>query len=285
MALNDYETSTERGQPVELFKFVHGDGPNSYYAYTNAEQAIVHDGITYEPLPSEREKIKTKGRGEAQELSIDVPLTAGIAELFRVFPPARVVHIFIRQGHVPNADDPVEFATGENFPVIWVGRVLASSRSGDRATLTCESSAAGMKRVGLRLHYQWPCPLALYSKRCGADKEAAKIATTASTVSANQLTLPVDWNGVWLPAHFLGGLAEWDTEHGREVRTILRVVGSDTLKLNAAATGLSNGDPVDLYLGCPHTLTGCGDLHSNRPNYGGHPFIPLDNPVGKNNHT
>lgn len=284
MALNDYETSAERGQPVELYTFTYGENAGRYHAYTNAENAITHEGVTYETLPIKRGKIKTKGRADGREISIDVPLYAGIAELFRIFPPGRTVTATIRQGHAPSADDPVGFEFGQNFEVIWVGRVLESRRNGNRATLTCESAAAGMKRVGLRLHYQWPCPLALYSTRCGANKAASKV-TTTGTGSGSDIILPAAWNGAFAAADFIGGLVEWASVDGREYRTILRVRDATTLLLNAAANNLPDGDPVDVFLGCPHTLAACTSLHSNAVNFGGQPFIPLINPVGKNNHT
>ncbi len=283
MALNNYETSQERGQPVELYRFVYGTNTGREYAYTNAEQNILHGGVTYLALPLTRDKIKTKGRADGKEITVEVPMTSGVSELFRIFPPGRVVTLTIRQGHVASPDDPTGFDEGENFPVIWTGRVLESRRNDNTTSLTCESSESGMKRVGLRRHYQWPCPLVLYSARCAADKDAAKTTTTATTISGNTLTLPAAWYGANTATDFLGGLVEWDSEDGRETRTIIRA-GETTITLNATPTGLGDGDGIDLFLGCPHTLTGCTELHNNTVNYGGQPFIPLVNPVGKNNH-
>lgn len=282
--MNAYETSAERGQPVELYKFVYGTEAGREYFYTNADQDITVSGDVYKAIPLDRDKIKTKGRAEGKEITVEVPMTSEIAELFRIFPPGRVVTVTIRQGHLPTGDGFDAPDDGTNFPVIWTGRVLESRRNDNSATLTCESSESGMKRVGLRRHYQWPCPLVLYSTRCGADKDAAKRQTTASAITGNSLTLPSGWNGASAVGSFLGGLVEWDSANGREFRTIIGVSG-DVLKLNAAPSGLAVSDDVDVFLGCPHTLEACGTLHDNEVNYGGQPFIPLKNPVGKNNHT
>jgi len=284
MAITEYENSTQRGQPVELYQFIYGEGAGQHYAYTNADTEITHNAIVYTPTPTNRDKIKTKGRGESDEITIQVPLYAEIAELFRVFPPGRIVTATVRQGHQPNPDDPAEFLAGEQFPVVWVGRVLESRRNGANADLTCDSSQAGMKRVGLRLHFQWSCPLALYSTRCGADKDAARTTTTA-TASANQMTFASGWNGAIDPINYIGGLVEWDGPEGREYRTIYRIVDATTVVLNAVPRGFVDNDPIDVFLGCPHTVTGCRTLHNNAVNYGGHHLIPLANPVGKNNHT
>ena len=67
-----------------------------------------------------------------------------------------------------------QFLAGEQFSVVWTGQVLESQRSGSVASLNCENAQTGMKSVGLRLHYQWPCSLALYSTRCRANKEDAR---------------------------------------------------------------------------------------------------------------
>ena len=210
-------------------------------------------------------------------------MTSAVAELFRVFPPGRVVNMIIRQGHVANLDDPDSWAD-DSFDVIWTGRVLQANRKSNSTVLTCENSEAGMKRVGLRRHYQWACPLVLYGARCNADKDAASVSGVVSSISGNAITLYAAWEGAFTGTDFAGGLFEWDSLDGREYRTILSVAGN-VIKLNATTVDLAVDDAVDLALGCPHTLTGCNDLHNNAINYGGQPFIPLKNPVGKNNHT
>ena len=68
MALNDYESSEERGQPVELYQFIYGENPTDFYAYTNADWQITHDSIDYEPLPLTRDKINSKGKLDGKPL-------------------------------------------------------------------------------------------------------------------------------------------------------------------------------------------------------------------------
>jgi len=285
MALNDYETSKDRGQPVELYKFIYGTGPSSFYAFTDGDTPVIHGGITYEPTPTLRDAIKSSGSFESMSLSIEVPLSSLIAELFRVAAPIRVVSVIIRQGHIPNASDPAGYATGENFPVAWAGRVLEANRGDVSCTLSCEAGAAGMSQPGLRQNYQLTCSVALYGSRCGASKVAAKTATTVSAINGNRVTLPVGWLGARTAFDYIGGLLEWDTPDGRELRTILRVETLRTLVLTGATRGLVVGGAVDVFLGCAHTVAACEGLHNNIVNYRGQPFIPTDNPVGKNNHS
>lgn len=289
MAVNDYESSQHRGQPVELYKFIYGTEAGREYCYTNADEDVTfNDGggdQVYTAIPISRDGIKTEGRGESNELSVEVPMTSDVAELFRAFPPGRPVSLIIRQGHIPNEDptDPDDWLDND-FPVIWTGRCLQSNRKDNTVVLTGETSEAGMKKVGLRRHYQWACPLVLYGDRCGADKAAATVTGTIASISGNTLTMQAGWQGAKAPSNFLGGFIEWFSTDGTEYRTIIGVNGND-IKLNNSPSGLAALDTVDLVLGCPHTLTGCTDVHDNVINYGGQPFIPLKNPVNKNNHT
>lgn len=308
MAFNNYETSRARQQPVMLYLFVYGVAPDGttpiYLAYTDGESAVTHDGVTYAPLPIKGGEVESSGKMDAREVRVVVPRDSAIADLFRIYPPGRVVTVTLRQGHIPNPDDPGAYAAGENFPVVWLGRVLESSRDGLEATLTCEASSASMKRTGLRRHYQWPCPLVLYGARCQASKAAATTTTTVTAITGNRVTLAEPWQKQVedpppdpLPdphtptfsdigaSNYTGGLLEWRGMDGPEMRTIMRVNAAGQIVLNAPAFDLDVGDEVDVILGCPHTLGGCESLHSNAVNYGGHPFIPSYNPFGKNNHT
>ncbi len=283
MALNDYETSPERGQPVELYQFVYGTNPGNFYAHTDGESDVIHAGVTYTRLPIERGKISSDGKLGERELTVKVPISAPVADLFRIYPPPHVVNLTIRQGHLPNPDDPAGFAAGENFPVVWVGRVIAATRDGIECGLTCEALSAGMKRPGLRRHYQYACPLVLYGARCQASKSAATRAVTVASVTGNRVTLNSGWQGTRPRSAFVGGLFEWTSSFGVESRTILRVQ-TNTLVLSGPTFGLAAGASASAILGCPHTFDGCRDLHNNVVNYGGFRFIPGRNPVGKNNH-
>jgi hypothetical protein len=303
MAFNDYETSRNRGKPVMLYYFVYGVEPDGttpiYLAYTDGESQVAHGGITYEPLAVKSTRIESSGKMDTNEVRLTVPRNCGIAELFRIYPPGRVVSVTIRQGHLANDDDPGAYALGENFPVVWLGRVLESSRDGAEATLTCEAASVSMKRSGLRRHYQWPCPLVLYGARCQANKVTATTTATVATITGNRLTLNEPWQKQ-VPedpeadpivlvdigaSNYVGGLVEWQGEDGPEQRAILRVTSAGEIVLNGPAFDLDVADEVDVILGCPHTLSGCETLHDNVVNYGGQPFIPTYNPVGKNNHT
>ena len=277
MAIADYEGSRDSGQQIELWDFVYGEAGQTY-RYTDGDRELLYATNLYSPLSIERTVIETKGKLSGREIKVKVPSTSEIAQLFRIFPPGRVVSVVLRQGHdiTPHSDD--------NYGVVWTGRVLEASRSETTTTLTCEALSAGMRKPGLRRHYQWPCPLVLYGTQCGATKTA--IPTTVTGITGNKITVTDGFLGAYTAADFIGGMVDWQGSSGTEARGILRVEGTNVIVLAGPPIGLATSDPMNVYLGCPHTLAGCQNLHGNAVNFGGHPWIPTaGNPVNKNTHT
>lgn len=283
MANNDYESSEDLGQPIKLFEFQYGD--DDFLRYTDAENAVVLGLDTYTPLAISHEKISSSGKMDDSTLSLNVPLNCPIAEVFRAYPPPRVVALTIRNGNVANPDDPVSFADGENFPVAWIGTVDEGSRSGPVTKLTGSTAAQSLNGPGLRMNYQRPCPHALYWGRCGASKAAATESGTVAAASGVRVTLEPGWEGAREQQSFVGGMVEWTTDLGTESRSIRRVDSGDVLVLAGPVGDLASSDTVSVVLGCRHNVEDCENLHDVIQDYGGHPWIPTENPVYRNNHT
>lgn len=277
----DKEDSRALGEPVDLYLFVYGPGASDHYAYTDAETEVVFDSITYSPIPIMREGIKSSGTLDKSAINITTDGGAAIAELFRVYPPTQVVTLIIRQGHLNDVD--------AEFLVIWTGRVLSCKRIHSEAELTCEPVATSMKRNGLRRHWQYSCPHALYmgnaSGGCRASKVAATEATTVAAISGGTITLPEGWNGARDKLKFQRGMVEWTNAAGAtESRTILRVnATTNVLDISGLIRDLAVDDPINVILGCSNQLDDCGDLHDNINDFGGQWLIPTKNPIGTYN--
>lgn len=277
------DESRHDGEPLELYVFRYGSFPGAFFAYNNGEKPFDYDGETYDPLPIQRGQVVSAGTLDKATMKITVPMSSEIAELFRAYPPGQVVTLTIRCGHVNDPD--------AEFPVCWVGRVLSAARAtgtsgGDmrKVDLSCEPSSTSMRRSGLRRHFQLTCPHVLYGDKCQANKAAATVTGTISALTYNTLTLTAGWNGSFPVAKFVGGLVEWDGDVLRERRSILSVAGN-VLTLAGPTTGLAISDTVDVVLGCNHQAGASGDcvvLHNNILNFGGFPYIPLQNPVHTN---
>lgn len=248
------------------------------YAYTDSEQPIVRDGVTYTPISVRRGVIEASGTLDNSGLVIEMPQNVSIADLFRAYPPAGVFNLFIFEGHV--GDDPDNPA---NFPAVWNGRVLSGADRVNTYEITCEPIARMMKRVGLRRHWQIGCPYPLYGGNCKASQAAATIVREVQSVDAARVTLAEGWDSVHEGSKYAGGLLTWTKSNGsREVRSVLKIEDDNTLLIGGTTRGLTAGMDVEIALGCDHQMSGCA-LHGNILNFGGHPWIPTKNPIGLTN--
>lgn len=290
MTFAAYETSIDDGGIIQLFRFVYGGAAGEVAAYTSHTESktVDHGGavgvVTYEPIPIERGSVVSNGTLDKSALRIDLDIATELAELFRVYPPSNVVSLVIYHGHI---DDP-----DEEFVVVWSGRIVAARREGSQLSLSGEPISTQMRRPGLRRHYQYGCPLVLYGAdlgigTCAANKAAATVSATVSSISGALITLNSGWQGSFAPGKFLRGTVEW-TPPGRstEYRTILNISG-DVLSLSGIPSDLGAGDSIDVVLGCNHKAFSadggdCEGLHNVLTSFGGHPWIPTENVINKN---
>lgn len=286
MTFDARESSRSLGEPIKLYFIRHGNAPDAYYAYTNAEQVVEHEfdeelgPVEFMPIPIMSGRITASGSIDKAALEIRTPQDAELAAKFRLHPPSQVITLVIMAGHIGDTE----------FLVEWVGRVLNAGRQGNEAVYTCEPISTSVRRIGLRRNYQHQCPHVLYGDKCQADREAATIELSVTAVAGALVSLPSDWSAT--PDRYVGGIASWVTPEGStEERTIVKRADSDTLILSGVAQGLSPGTQIKLAWGCSHrvllagaTLEGdCIDLHDNILNYGGQLWIPLKNPIGITN--
>lgn len=274
MSFDQIERDPQRGRPVELYKFVYGDGSGSFYAYTNADREITHDGVTFKPIPISRENYRSSGKTEAANMTIKCPLKADLANLFLDYPPTQPVTVTVWQGHLGD--------TQQEFLVVWLGRILSTAREGDEAVLSCSSTIISLKRPGLRRNYQYSCPHVLFGDQCKASRPAASTTATVIAITPQGLTLSPGWQGEWPLERFAGGMIRWTGNIGTEYRTILRVEPSGLLRFIGPLRSLEAGSQLTIMRGCNHLMDGC-NTHNNINNFGGQPWIPLKNPAKHHN--
>ncbi len=276
MSFASVEGSRQKGSPVSLYLFVYGDGPQSFYAYTDAEQIVNYAGVAYQPIPIDRGSIASSGSLDKAAVEITTSKDVELATLFRIYPPSQVINLFIRQGHIDDGD----------FLVCWTGRVLSCSREDNETHFSCEPISTSLKRNGLRRPYQYACPHVLYGPQCRANRSAATTTIYPIGFSGVTLVLPENWTN--RPQKYIGGMVQWTTANGDTVlRTILNYSGTNVFALSGPVSNLPPGSPVNMILGCNHQ-TGtavqpngdCLPLHGNIHNFGGQPWIPLKNPIG-----
>ncbi len=262
--------------PFELFLFQ--TGASTFYAYTTSEKPVVHLGRTYNPIAISRDNITSSGSLDKTRIKVIVPLVTEIAELFRLYPPGFKVSLKIFSGSLN--------AVQSGISVIWVGRVIQSSRepagndNGEQCVLSCEPASTTMRQSGLRANWQLPCRHVLYAPRCGASEAAATVLTTAGTVGANWIDVPPGWEGARPRGKYVSGKVTWDGPLGREQRRILAVTES-RITISGTTQHLVLGDEIGVVLGCNRQMEDCINLHNRIHSFGGFPFIPTENPINK----
>ena len=242
----------------ELYRFAHGA---QRWCYTSARSAIDHQSERYVSAAITRNALEHSDTLQRQRLEMTVPRDLPVAGLFMAAPPEGIVSITLYRREQRDA------------PVItcWKGRVSACQFEGMQAKLHCAPITSSLKRPGLRAHYQLLCRHVLYSTGCGALKESFRHDGTIAAIAGSRIQVAIA--ATQPDGAFVGGLCT-----AREgARMVLAHHGID-LTLTAPLQSLAVGDPVQLYLGCDHSMTHCNARFANLAHFGGFPWIPLKNP-------
>jgi hypothetical protein len=248
-------------------------GQSGEFRYTTSPRPVEYGGYTYEPVVVKPGKMRVEGNAAQNNLSIKLPRTNPLSEVFKSHRPAHPLTLTILQGHLTDG-------TGLFLPR-WTGRIVGSKRKGEELELTGAPWTVALSRAGLRRNYQIGCPHVLYGEFCRASKAAATVVGTVTAVSGATITLAGGWE-----AHaknkYITGFVEWDGYSGQIERRRIQGVSGNTLTLTGYVNDLVASETVSVILGCNQSVNDCRDLHNNIDNCGACPTIPTKNPMGSN---
>jgi uncharacterized phage protein (TIGR02218 family) len=257
-----YEQGAVLAEPVECYKFTAG---GTVYRYTSADRSVVLamvDSGTYAPAVVSHDEQVYSQEDASENITVKVPRTNPIAQLFIAYNPPGFVVLSIYRKH---RADPEEIT-------IFVGRVLSCNFEGPEAALVCAPISQAFRRRIPSLVVQPQCNWNLYGSGCGVNKLSFKdsgtvIATSGVVVQAAVFgTRPAGWyNNGWLE------LAS------AERRYIVSHVG-DTVTLQTPFAALAAGTAIDAYAGCDRTEATCASKFANLVNHLGFPRVPTRNP-------
>lgn len=264
MSWNKGEDAVAGGLPVRLYEFVHGG--TVHYRYTSADRPVQADNHEWAPLAISDEGIAAGTDND--ELTITLPASAGVCQLYTGVPPSSAVRVKIHAFHFDDTDKGVI--------TLWHGSVTNRKRTGaEIAEFSCSSLAATFNRTGVRLSWGRSCPYALYDQNCRVIPAHHAIESEISGITDGLLRtslpdgIPEGWlNGGYIEYH-LNGVTE---------RRGIRVHKEGTLSLFGGVAGLKNGISLKLYPGCDLTTETCESKFNNLLNYGGIPHLPDVNP-------
>jgi uncharacterized phage protein (TIGR02218 family) len=264
MAYNDYEISRAAAKPLEMYKFI---GTKKNYLYTSCDVDVTVTGELYTAAPIKRNNSRIPIQDDEQlTLEIEMPFTLELIKdyAFTSAPPTLELEIWRIHWGMNFAADAVK---------VYSGPVLSFSIDGVHAKAVCASTFTSILSTPLPIRYwQKPCNHVLFDGRCGIN--AVSYTSSATVGIFDGIDIHVDDDG-----NVDGALVAGEMINARsgEHRMIISNI-ANLVTVNFPFNDLVTGDEVTLKAGCDHSFTTCKAKFANTINYGGHPFIPNDNP-------
>lgn len=264
MSYDDFEESVHDAAPVECYKFI---GAFRTYRYTSADQAQTVNGETYQPVAGKRGTVRSGTQSDdTLALEIELPFDVDVVRdyAYAESPPTLTLEVYrVHRGS--------DFAT--DWILLWKGKVSAFNVDGRVAKIRIPSIFSRALQGDLpSAYYQAPCNHVLFDSRCKVVRATNTVTTEVSdvgTVSFNVLS-----DGGVDNALIAGEAVNLRTG---ERRLILGNIAG-TVSVNYPFVDMKVGDEVELTKGCDHSFTTCKAKFDNTINFGGHPYIPADNP-------
>jgi len=254
-------------KPVELYHFWRG---SSHWYLTSGDATVAWDdgngSQSYTPAAISRGELSWNSNLEAGELQIQ--MQASLPVLADCLSGAAVAPAWVKVWKLLYDGSNVAWPS-----LLFVGQILNVTATGPDAAVKLVGLDYLLKREIPTRCWQAECPWAVFGVECTLDGDDWKITPTV-TVSADGLTLTAAAFGAEADGWWCLG----SVEVGNYKRMVVAHVGND-VTLDAVIPGLVTGNAVTAYPGCDGDVTTCRDKYDNVPNFGGAPYIPIDNPT------
>jgi len=257
------EASTER-KPAEIYH-IWRDGGKHYY-YTSGDGAVIYGGNTYVPAPISRDTVQYDAETEINTLRITVGRLAEPIPEFITMNPVEILWIDIMKLH--RDQSPYEASTA------FYGQIRNVTIKGLSADVTCVGFESYLGSPVPVYRYGPQCNWTVFDDNCTLDEDSYKTEDCAVTVSLDGLQLTSDSFSGEADGYFTIG----NIVSGEHERMVMDHTG-DIIQIRYPVSTLATGGNVVIYAGCDGDIETCRDRFSNVVNFGGHPYIPLDNPT------
>ena len=296
---------------VELYQFKHGD--KAWY-FTNHRRDVVHNDITYKSVRGlDRDAIEDADIDKC-EIEVIFPQPYALKneaddDFIRVF----LNKIYFESVYLT----VLELEKNETL-VLFIGRVTQPKfdDSANTMTLVCSTGESYLNRTILVRKFQKTCPNSIYDRWCGLKFEDWAFDVTVTVINGLTITFTVnptqvkdeEGNLVFVQVPVLDELGQpvldvngqptyIDGDPVMETKTYLAgylnrglfkklgvytfVVGNtaNSVTLYREHVGLKVGDVIQLAPGCDQSSKTCDSTFHNGARFGGHPYMPGENPV------
>ena len=259
MSYKGFENSVDEAQPIELFHIYDSNGNN--YRYHTGYDDITYLGSTYSKGIVNRSEIVIGGEiDDDNSVMIELEKGNSLTNDFILNPIDAQVYINIYRQY------------GESYSKLWSG-FLTFVKYNNTGKPECrfENLLTSTLRMGHRRRCSILCNYALYEGGCGVNQESYKAQGTLTNVSGLVLTSSTfadETDGYWVGGKIKIGNA-W---------RLVKAHATNTVTVDRPFESSEIGDSYTIYAGCGHTPTICLNKYSNKVNFGGNEFLPVENP-------
>lgn len=269
MTFEQYETSEESSEPIDLYMFAVG---SFIRYYTSSEDQIITGGHTYEPIPISRTSVELNSEDLMAPIEITVPSGNEFAQKYLNVPPG--------QEAVVTVDRLQRDDVGEELQREFTGSAHSVKFSEDfsKAIIGAFWTTAKNNRQILRYTFAGQCGYVVGDPdTCKVNLELSDFKHTGQAAAEVGAVLTVTGIvGNFDDGFFTGGIVRTVTFDDR--RFILEHVGNDLTLLLPFHDDIL-GTNVDVRAGCNHLADeDCAIKFDNVIEFGGWPYVPKKNP-------
>ena len=296
---------------VELFQFKHGD---KVWYFTNHRKDVMYNGTIYKKVRGlDRSAIE-----DADIHKCEIEVTFPQPYPFKNDAGDDFTRIFLNRIYFESVYLTVLELEKNETLVLFMGRVTQPKfdDSANTMTLVCSTGESYLNRTILVRKFQKTCPNSIYDRWCGLKFEDWAFDVTVVAINGLSITFTVNptqvkdaegnlvfervlvLNEQGQPVLDMNGQPTYkDGDPVMETKTYASgylnrglfkkfgvytfVVGNtqNSVTLYREHVGLKVGDLIQLAPGCDLSLKTCHEKFNNAARYGGHPYMPTENPV------
>ena len=251
-------------RPVELYHLWWG--LTNWY-YTSGDVEVDFDGNTYTPATIERGSVEFDTRLEVSTLKVTFARIHDPVIKFIAQNPVEIIWIEVFRAF--RDQNPLT-----DVGVIFIGQIKNVGMKGLRGDATCVGFEYYLKQPIPIQRYGPQCNWTLFDERCTLDTSGFEITLPNCNVSSDKLTINHSGLGTFDDHYFTRGYLVWDFNK----RMITSHVGHN-VAVRYPILDLPNKATIQFFAGCDGEIETCRDKFNNVDFHGGHPYIPIDNPV------
>jgi uncharacterized phage protein (TIGR02218 family) len=264
----DEYVAREQASEIEAYELFHAWSPatGEHWRKTSHDRAVTYKGDLYEPATVDRSSVKYDSQLDVSTLQVSASVVTDPFVNYIASNPIEPVWIEVLRIHRSLSE----------ASVVFIGQIRGISVQGSVISADCVGFEYFLKQTVPIMRIQPGCNYSIYQpivdgRGCGVDRSLYKITTTV--IPYGRVLFSDDFSS-YEDGYFVRGWIVF----GRHKRMIVAQSGS-SVEIRYDLPDLEEGDEVDVYPGCDGQILTCFNKFNNAANFGGHPFVPKNNPA------